>query len=377
MEPRSSREMSFHTRTSPRIFFVDLARALAVLFMVQGHTIDVLLAPAYRAGAAYNLWLFLRGVTAPMFLTLSGFAFAIVTTRRWDAYLHNSPELRRRLIRFGTLILLGYLMHMPVPSPLGIFSMNADAWRRWAQVDVLQCIGFTLLALQLLILAARTPQRFAALAGGLACLVVALAHFTWSAPWVSRLPAWVAAYCNGHGGSLFPLFPWAAYVCTGVWLGIWYLQRPSEPALRVLAIGGTLMILAGIVLEKPAKQLCGDIYFWKTSPSLFILRVGCVCLLLSIVDRVSAISWIPRAIAQAVARQSLGIYLVHLCILYGSVWNTGLRQWLGPTLDPLHTLLWIGVMLVSMTLLACGGHRIKSKSKVQDLKAVALVLAKE
>jgi peptidoglycan/LPS O-acetylase OafA/YrhL len=91
----------------------------------------------------------------------------------------------------------------------------------------------------------------------------------------------------------------------------------------------------------------------------------------------AAISWIPRGIAQAVARQSLGIYLVHLCILYGSVWNTGLRQWLGPTLDPLHTLLWIGAMLAAMTLLAWGGHRIKSKAKVQELKALPLVLAKE
>ena len=126
--------------------------------MVQGHALDVLLAPGYRVGAAYNFWLFLRGTTAPMFLTLSGFAFAIVTTSRWNSYLHNSPEMRRRVLRFCTLIFLGYWMHMPVRSPLSIPSMDAGAWQSWLQVDVLQCIGFTLLVLQFLILAARTPQ---------------------------------------------------------------------------------------------------------------------------------------------------------------------------------------------------------------------------
>ena len=335
------------------------------MFMVQGHALDVLLAPNYRAGAIYNFWLFLRGITAPMFLTLSGFAFAIVTTRRWDSYLHNSPEMRRRIIRFCTLIFLGYWMHMPVRSPLSIPLMDADAWQRWLQVDVLQCIGFTMLVLQLLVLAARTPRRFAAFAGGLACFVVICAHFTWSAQWGSHLPAFFAAYCNGLSGSLFPLFPWAAYACTGVCLGVWYLQRPSDSSRRLLAIGGTLMILAGILLEKPTMEFCGTLYFWQTSPSLFILRVGCVCLLLSIVERLSTLPWVPHSLVQAVAQQSLLIYLVHLCILYGSVWNIGLRQWLGPTLDPWHTLLWIVLLIASMTLLAWSRSQIKPKAKIR------------
>lgn len=330
------------------------------MFMVQGHTLDVLLSPDYRVGAGFNFWLFLRGITAPMFLTLSGFSFAIVTTRRWEPYPHDSPETRRRIIRFCTLIFLGYLMHMPVPSPLSIPAMDASAWHTWFQVDVLQCIGFTLLVLQLLMMATRAPQRFAALAAGLGCFIVICARFTWSTQWGSHVPAFIAAYCNGLGGSLFPLFPWSAYVCAGAWLGVWYLQRPSESASRLLAFSGTLMILAGISLQKPMMELCGN-SFWKTSPSLFILRVGCVSLLLSIVERMSRLSWIPRKLPQAVAQQSLFIYLVHLCILYGSAWNTGLRRWLGPTLDPLHTFLWIVLLLGFVTALAWGISQIKSK----------------
>ena len=81
------------------------------------------------------------------------------------------------------------------------------------------------------------------------------------------------------------------------------LQRPSDSASRLLAIGGTLMILAGILLEKPTINFCGALYFWQTSPSLFILRVGCVCFLLSIVERLSRLSWIPRTLVQSVAQR--------------------------------------------------------------------------
>lgn len=59
-----------------RILFIDLARAVAVLLMVQGHTIDALLAPEYRTSLQYNAWLYLRGLTSCTFLFLSGAARA-------------------------------------------------------------------------------------------------------------------------------------------------------------------------------------------------------------------------------------------------------------------------------------------------------------
>jgi hypothetical protein len=104
---------------------------------------------------------------------------------------------------------------------------------------------------------------------------------------------------------------------------------------------------------------CGSQYFWKTSPSLFILRIGCVTVLLSIVEWFSQMTWIPAMPAQALSRHSLLVYISHLCILYGSAWNIGLRQWLGPTQDPLHTLLWICALLGGVTALAWSRHRSK------------------
>lgn len=42
-----------------RISFIDTARALAVLMMIQGHVLDALLQPGYRTTPAFHVWSFL------------------------------------------------------------------------------------------------------------------------------------------------------------------------------------------------------------------------------------------------------------------------------------------------------------------------------
>jgi len=61
----------------------------------------------------------------------------------------------------------------------------------------------------------------------------------------------------------------------------------------------------------------------------------------------------------AVAQETLVIYFVHLCIVYGSVWNTGLAQAYGPTLTPRQTLLAVAIVLGSMVAVAFYWNRWK------------------
>ncbi len=61
----------------------------------------------------------------------------------------------------------------------------------------------------------------------------------------------------------------------------------------------------------------------------------------------------------AVAQESLLVYFVHLCIVYGSVWNRGLVQYVGETLRPLQTLPLVVVVIALMVLLAWGWNRFK------------------
>lgn len=54
----------------------------------------------------------------------------------------------------------------------------------------------------------------------------------------------------------------------------------------------------------------------------------------------------------AVAQESLLVYFVHLCIIYGSVWNSGLMQYVGDTLSPAQTLPFVSALVIAMILMA-------------------------
>src|SRR5262249_35843336 len=149
----------FSRPSSPRIAFIDVARVAAILFMIQGHTLDVLLAPAHREGPIFVSWLFLRGLTAPLFFVLSGASFTISTLRYWDNSSRASFKTLRRIARFAFFVLLGYAMHLPA-NTIGDFQyVTASGWQNWFQVDVLQCIGLSLIALQLVVMLSRTQHN--------------------------------------------------------------------------------------------------------------------------------------------------------------------------------------------------------------------------
>jgi uncharacterized membrane protein len=338
---------------SARLVVVDVARVVAILFMVQGHALDVLLAPAYRQGLLYDGWLFLRGLTAPMFFMLAGVSFTLASLRSWSDYRQPSSKFFRRITRFAFFVLLGYAMHLPAGTVQNFHHVDAAGWQAWFQVDVLQCIGLTLIALQLLVLLAGTPRRLALWAAGLGCAIILVAPLVWIVDWGRFLPASVAAYFDSRSGSLFPLFPWAGYVFFGAACGYVLRQWSATPGktTQLFAAGGAALLASGILLSHPVAALYTNLDFWRTSPTVFLIRAGCVGLLLALFACVTPARGGSQRAWRWVAQESLLIYFVHVCILYGSIWNPGLRQWIGPTLDPLPTLGWICLLLLAMTLL--------------------------
>jgi uncharacterized membrane protein len=341
---------------SSRVVFIDLARAFAVLFMIQGHTLGVLLAPAYQSGAAFDFWLFLRGLTSCTFLLLSGCAFAVATSRHWDAHIAWSRRLVRRLARFGFFVLLGYAMHLPASRFGDLKFVTAEGWRAFEAVDVLQCVGISLMGLQLLVVATKTRRRFMFAAAALSAVTVAVTPLASGIDWTRVVARPVAAYVSGAGGSLFPLLPWAGFLLLGAFVGMsyemWASGRPARFANRALLPAGLGLLLAGLGAHFTAVALYGDRPLTQTSPVFFVIRAGCVLLLLGGFARLSErIRSLPPALT-ALSQESLLVYFVHVVVLYGSVWNVGLRQLIGARLGPGPTTMWIAVLLVSMGLLA-------------------------
>lgn len=335
-----------------RVLFVDLARAIAVLLMVQGHSLAVLLAPGYEQTVPFGIWVYLRGLTSCTFLTLSGFSFALATERHRADYLAPTPRLARRLARFGLFLLLGYAMRIPVKPLSQLSQVTAAQWQAFSAVDILQLVALTLFSLQFLAWIFRTPRRFAAAALGLAALVVVATPPVWDA--AGHAPLFLRSYLTNATGSLFPLFPWGAYCFLGAALGTWYVSSPEASArsTRAFALGGAAMIAAGAAFRLSPLAPYGPTEFWTVSPNLFLVKAGAVLVLLAgAATATRRLRALPRAFT-VLSRESLTIYFVHLCLLYGSIWNAGLFQIVGPRLGLSAAVASVTAMLIAMSALA-------------------------
>ena len=182
---------------------LDWFRFLAVALMVQGHTFYEVLARDVKDAPWYAWHRYVHGFTAPMFYFSSGLAFGVTTLRAWDKHTAWTPAFRKRLERYAILLLIGYGMQAGAFSVRALLYGTPQAQMQQLAANTLQNIGVTMLIAQLLVVAARTPNRYRV------AVLITAAVFVGLAPWAWR-----------QDGSAFPL-PVAAYVTdqTGDWPG--------------------------------------------------------------------------------------------------------------------------------------------------------------
>ena len=126
-----------------RLFFIDSMRAWAILMMLQGHFVDGLLDPIFRdnGNPIFSTWLYFRGITAPVFFTVSGFIFTYLLIRTPQQGMEN-PRVKKGVRRGFQLLLIGYLLRMNL---FGLLS--GQIYDSFYVVDVLHCIGLSILAI--------------------------------------------------------------------------------------------------------------------------------------------------------------------------------------------------------------------------------------
>ncbi len=341
-----------------RLLFVDAARAVAVLLMIQGHTIGVLLAPEYQASEIAQAWQFVRGLTSCTFFFLSGFSFAVATTRKWEEFRVPTWSLFRRLTRYLALLVFGYAMHLPGGSFAELSRGGLEQWLAFVTVDVLQLIAVSLLFLQAVAWLVNSPRRLGTVATVAAVVVVLVTPVAWDAGSASSIPLAASAYLTGTDGSLFPLFPWSAYVFFGAAAGSWYQERESVTfsAAKVLAVAIGMTAAAALIHAVPFSPY-GAVEFWTVSPNLFLVKGGAMLIGLSAVIRITAgRSRLPRVVT-ALSRQALLVYVVHLMVLYHPDFGAATVQRAALRLGPVETAAAALVLMAAMSLLGWLAHQ--------------------
>jgi uncharacterized membrane protein len=328
-----------------RLRFIDMARAVAILLMLEGHFVDVTLAAEWRrpGNIIYDFWLYVRGLAAPMFFTVTGVIFAYLLSGVREPVFLEAQRVRRGLLRALELFIWGYLLQLNLQHLPQMLRGELDAW--FQAFHVLQCIATGLLVMIAIfgLLRRAGPQVIAAayLAVGfsLFLLSVLLANTLGALP--QGAPAWLQNPIKGPNAP-FPLAPWMGFTLYGAAIGILVRghseKHPgsmSEPPFLgiglLLKSGGWALDrwLGGFLLD-----MLGSTAPHRMLPDAFHGRIGEILLVLG------ALVWLEKHCRpgapwfQTIGRNTFPIYVSHVIILYGGIFGIGLNDWLAQTLSP-------------------------------------------
>ena len=342
--------------------------------MIQGHTVDALVAPEHLDLASLPGWAWssLRGLTMPMFMMVSGAVSVLGLRYQPDGRLSRAMLARR--LRMGCLVIAaGYLMVFPANRIADLRWVTPDTWRTFLQVNILQANGATLLLLTGLLALAGGVRRYATLSLGLGLAILGVAPLAAQVDWFRWLPEGLAAYLSYEHGSLFPLVPTSAYMCLGVGLGAIVKETPAASRARAFRLaclaGGAGALLVSLVAVHMPWSILPPGEAWRGDYGYTTCRLGYTLVLFGLLGWVAERR--PR-LAAALApfgRRSLFIYVAHLTLVFGTPWTQGLVD------SPWHDLTVAqAVPMVALVAAACfGALALWDKVKATSERLGALV----
>ncbi len=312
--------------TKNRLAFIDLLRGWALLVMIEVHVFNAFILPALKTTSWFNVLNFINGLVAPSFTFISGFVFLIASQRKLESFRTYGSAFWKQLGRIGLVWGIGYFLHLPFFSfRRMITDTTEEGWLSFYQVDILHCIAFGLLVLfisRLVIKNARTYRTFLLTSG---LFVVFATMFVWNVDFLKWIPAPISAYINSQHYSLFPLFPWLAFMLFGGYFASGYIdareqKKEREFILRFALAGAVLFVVCMIGMELQASVHIISIDI-RANPLFFLERLGIVMLLLSICWFYADYRKTENSFVLDVGRESLMVYTAHLLVIYGRFWN--------------------------------------------------------
>ena len=324
--------------TAPqRLKFIDLARTIAILLMLEGHFIGLTLMQEARdpSHPVYAGWNFIRGFTAPLFFTVAGMIFVFLLAGENDTPFFRRVRVRKGLRRAVELLFWGYALQLTVKNFPNYLRGEFENWV--FAFHVLQCIGVGLIFLLLIAAVQRVWSKISLTLCYSIALLVFLGIYLWikSLPEGTHVPAgWPQLFQNALSGprDVFPIAPWLCYAFLGGAMGAYVRAiHPQPTTLRscvwffVLAAGLKLLWLAAVLIPMP--QSSSDGIAWFTG------RAAEVVTFLGILRLIEIRFGIGLASFLRIGRETFAIYIFHVIVLYGGLFGFGLNRFLNEKLN--------------------------------------------
>ncbi len=348
-----------------RMLLLDIMRAVAVFMMIQGHTIDALLSYSFYNDNSllFQIWQIGRGLTAPIFLFGSGFAYVIANTKKIVGGRMPLPLVWRRLRWIGLLYGIGAIMHFPVYDLPNLGAVSDEKWRIFFNIDVLRMMAVTLLGLLGVFLVARNLKQVFWISVSAIIAVIAISPVLDASASVAGLPLWISSYLTFKSGSFFPLFPFAGYLFAGAASASLFKMAGGENPTRFLvkrfALAGAVVLSITLLLRHVVFDGQGWV-FMPTSPVFFAFRLSLVLLMwASVGTLIRKVKRLPRLIP-IIGQHTLFIYVFHVSALYGGILVPGLRFIYGKELEFYPVFVVILTLVVVCTGMAYVLHDLKN-----------------
>jgi uncharacterized membrane protein len=302
--------------------YIDWARALAVLVMIEAHTIDAWTRDADRMSIAFRNARIVGGFAAPLFLWLAGVSVALsaasVVRRNGSRTAAVETICRRGL----EIFVLAFLFRIQA----FILSPGSELLTLF-RVDILNIMGPAIVVAGLVWGATRSSAVRAASFAALTLAISMLTPVVRVRKALDALPALVQWYLRPAGSqTTFVLFPWAGFVFAGAAVGVLLADahdgRSERRLQMIFAVMGVAIVALG-VYTATLPSIYQDSFFWTSSPTYFAVRVGIVMAVVAGLYAVQAVasarpapfSW--QKPLETLGRRSLFVYWIHVELVYG------------------------------------------------------------
>jgi uncharacterized membrane protein len=299
--------------------YIDWLRGLAVVIMIEAHTIDAwtVTDDAVRWSTRFKLLQFLAGWAAPLFLFLAGVSVALAAAshmRKGKSVAEASRAVQRRgwqVFGLAYLFRLQSFMLSPTSSAATLL-----------KVDILNVMGLAMVGAAWCWGRGRSARARALWLIVPAFATMVLAQYAPGWRWPLMFDGQFEQYVRftwpmGN----FPLFPWAGFVFAGTYLGRLVLidrdaQSDRRFHLRLGLVGAVVVAAAYAGSFLPAVTPYS--VFWLSSTSWFLIRIGAMLVMFAAawiwLKRPRADHWSPMVLF---GQTSLFVYWVHVEIVYG------------------------------------------------------------
>jgi fucose 4-O-acetylase-like acetyltransferase len=338
----------------PRLKFIDMARSLAILLMLEGHFTGAALGNIYRKEdyLLYTIWHNIHGLTSPLFFTVTGVIFVYLLAGNATVSYWENFRVRKGFKRSMELLFWGYLIQTNLLSFGKSIYYGSEFHLDWFYAfHVLQSIGVGIAFLLLIYGCYKWINK-----GALHWyyLIAALllfwgygemkAYKEWQeqlvtsglqdAPkyWPIGFPKIIQNMFYGQYSD-FSFMRYSGYTILGGMLGS--IIRNFQQRTREWWFGATFIGI-GLILNifiQPLFRNVDALTEWiglvknghyELNATAFI-RFGQVLMVLGIFMLIDAYTDVKAKLYLKIGQNTLPIYVVHVIILYGGIFGIGLK----------------------------------------------------